>query len=343
METNNRIDRSRFFFNLTIVELIIIMLVVVSIINNNSIRSSPVFLFILALGVGVASGLGLKRGGLFGLLLLSIWITAKQTMGVWSEVKLYLNLLEIALAIATFFVVGYYHEQLRAHFNEYRADKQKLRLLDLEDIAIGLIKPAIGLLRLKEETDRALRYRLPISFLLILVRPNPGTTWENRERLAVMRAAATTLKAATRAMDIPFLVSEGKIGLILPNTEINGTQKVINNILRKMTSTRVINHDGSSDLLQDHAQIRFGFGAFKGYSNEPVDLMEAAERSVQKNIESNAGDIFQNLFMDWEVLGETAASTTVLAPRTTTILETAGKNGGIKNAPSTKTTHIPDR
>ena len=34
--------------------------------------------------------------------------------------------------------------------------------------------------------------------------------------------------------------------------------------------------------------------------------MRAAEMSLQKNIETNVGAIFQNLFIDWEEVGEAA-------------------------------------
>jgi len=314
MEINHKLNRPQYFFNLMIGQTTTIMLAIVSIIYNNSLRSSPIFLFLLALGIGISSGIGLKRGGLLGLLLLSVWITTKQVIGVWSEDKLVLNLIEIILATATFFISGFYHETLKAHFMEYSDDKQKLKLLDLEDTGIGLIKPAIGLLRLKEESDRALRYRRPLSLILILVRPSSGIFWStDSKRRSVMRAIATALKEITRTMDIPFIVNQEKIALILPNTEINGANKVISNIMGEMSSARIINSDGSSDSLQNYAQLRFGFGVFIGYSREPIDLMAEAEKSIHKNIEANPGNIFQNLFIDWEVVGEPIVSNTVLA------------------------------
>ena len=91
------------------------------------------------------------------MLLISVWISTKQVIGVWSQDKLYFNLLEVILAATAFIINGYYHEKLRAHFVEDIGERQRLKLLDLEDISIGLIKPAIGMLRLKEETDRALQ------------------------------------------------------------------------------------------------------------------------------------------------------------------------------------------
>lgn len=326
MRANKKHDQPRYFLNLMIVTVVTIMLAIVSITYNNSMRSSPIFLFLLTLGVGIAFSVGLKRGGLFGLVLLSIWITTKQAIGVWSEDRLYLNLFEIILVAISFIASGFYHEKLMTHFEENQTDQQKLTLLDLEDTTIGLIKPVVGLLRLREEIDRARRYRRPLSLVLIIVRPYPGTTWEAGRIPAAMRATAATIKDTIRAMDIPFLVDSGKIALIFPDTEINGVNKVLTNIMQKMNLTQVINSDGSSDLLQNHAQLRSGMGTFLGYSSTPVDLLEAAEKSLQKSFEINTDDIFQNLFIEWEVVGDTVISNTVISPAAKAVLEPSNQN-----------------
>jgi len=307
-------DRPLYFSNLMIVEISTIILAIVAVIYNNSLRSIPIFLFLLVLGVGILAGTGLTRGGIFGLFLVSIWITIKQVIGVWSEDRLLVNLIEILLAAAAFVTSGFYHHKLRIHFNEYLSDLQKLKQLDLEDTALGLLKPSIGLLRLREETDRAMRFRRPLCLVLMLGRPIPGKTWETSERLSILRATATTIKDTTRTMDIPFLVSQDKIAIILPETEINGANKVINNIQKQMIFARIVNQNGFSELLSEHAQIRFGFGVFLGYKRKPFDLMEAAEKSLQRGIESNMGGIFQNLFIDWETIGKLTKAKNILSP-----------------------------
>ncbi len=310
---NKEIDRPSYFFNLMIVVISTVILAIVAIVYNNSIRSVPVFLFILVLGVGILAGAGLARGGIFGLLLVSVWITIKQVIGVWSEDRLFVNLIEILLTAVAFVASGFYHYKLQAHFNEYLSDLQQLKQLDLEDTSLGLLKSSIGLLRLREETDRAMRFRRPLTLVLILSRPIPGKSWETNERSAVLRSAATTIKDTTRTMDIPFLLSQDKIAIILPETEINGTNKVINNIQKQMISAQIVNQSGFSEPLNEHAQIRFGFGVFLGYKRKPFDIMEAAEKSLEKGIESNIGGIFQNLFIDWEIIGEPIMTKNILS------------------------------
>ena len=321
MKPENKLDASRYFLTLLIVWAVMITLAVTAIIYNNSPQSAPIFLFLLASGVAIMAGKGLTRAGILALFIVSISIAIKQFIGAWSKDSLLFNLLESFLMAGTLSMGGYYHDILRKYFGEYDEAKEKLKILDLEDTAVGLIKPAIGLLRLKEESDRAIRFKRPFSMALILVSAQLGKEWNAKEKLAILRAVATTIKDTTRVLDIPFLINHEKIALILTDTEINGTNKVLNNIQLQLNSCRIILQDGSSQALVDYAQIRFGYSVFMGYSNKPLDLMEAAELSLQRNIEMNAGGIFQNLFIDWELVGESPSVKTILPSNTKGILD----------------------
>ena len=50
---------------------------------NNSIRSAPLYLFLLFLGCGLPLALGPLRGGLGSLVALFAWITLKRELGTW--------------------------------------------------------------------------------------------------------------------------------------------------------------------------------------------------------------------------------------------------------------------
>jgi GGDEF domain-containing protein len=265
------------------------------------------------LGIATLLAIGLTRGAIFGLILISVWVTVKQAIGVWSESGLFFNLLEMVTAITTFALAGIYHDRLNSIFVEHLDIQNKLKRLDLEDNKTGLIKPAIGLLRLSEESARSFRYKRPLSLVLILTRPLPQISWQTAEKLSIMRAVATTIKDITRDTDFLFLVKQDKIALILPETDTLGTIRVINNIVSKMVFARLITQTGSSELLQSFAQIRLGFATFFGQTKKRFDLMEAAERSLQKNLETNL-DLFQNLFIDWETIGELPVARSILTP-----------------------------
>jgi len=279
------------------------------VIYNNSTRSFSVFIFLLFFGVGIMLALGLVRGVLVALLMIFVWIAIKQLLGVWEEVRLLDNLLELIIAGLTFIFSGIYHDRLQTILNTYRRNQNQLKQLDLEDKTVGLIKPAIGLLRLNEEEDRSVRYRRPFALILIMVRPIPGTKWEPTEESELMRAIATSIKDTTRDTDIPFLAGGQKIAVILPETETSGANKVVNNIFNRMMSTQFVTPSGNSMAIQTRVQLRFGFAAFLGTGSTKVNLMEAAEKSLEQSKEINTDDLFQNIFIEWVTVGETPSST----------------------------------
>ena len=300
------------FIRQQVILTISIILVVTSILYNNSPRSVPIFLFLLTAGIAMQAVLGMKRGSILVLLVCSIAILIKQFIGAWKGDNLEINLLEVFLMAGTFILIGRYNDALRVYLEEFADAKQKLKILDMQDSSVGLIRSAIGSLRLKEEAERAIRFKRPISLILILTSPPADREWSNEERLAVMRAVATAVKDTTRALDIPFLAGEEKVALILVDTEINGANRVINNVQRQLINSRIITKSGSSEPLQEHARIRFGYAVFLGDTSKSFDLMEAAELSLQRSIEMNTGAIFQSLFIDWEAVGESDVFQTIL-------------------------------
>lgn len=128
------------------------------IVNNNSTRSFSVFVFLLFFGCGIMLGLGLARGVLVALLMVAIWISIKQLLGVWEEVRLLDHLLELILVGLTFILAGRYHDRLQTFLNVYKANQNQLKQLDLEDKTVGLLKSSIGILRLNEEEERSTDY-----------------------------------------------------------------------------------------------------------------------------------------------------------------------------------------
>jgi hypothetical protein len=70
--------------------------------QNNSLRTFPIFFFLLFLGAGIMLALGVSRGVLAGLLMISAWIAVKQLLGIWEEVRLLDHLLELIMVGLTF-------------------------------------------------------------------------------------------------------------------------------------------------------------------------------------------------------------------------------------------------
>jgi hypothetical protein len=282
------------------------------VVHNNSTRTFSIFIFLLFLGVGIMLILGVVRGVLVSLLLIAIWISIKQLLSVWDTARLLDHLMELLLAGLTFIFAGRYHDQLQAFLTEYEYSQSRLMLLDLEEKTIGLLKPSIGLLRLSEEEERSVRYHRPFALVLIAARPKPGSDWQADERAELMRAIATGIKDTTRETDIHFLAADAEIAVILPETETNGANRVVNNIFNHMITTRYVTSSGESKLIHERVQLRYGFAAFLGVSATKINMLEAAETSLQRSREINSSDLFQNIFIEWVTLGEVAQSTPLL-------------------------------
>ena len=282
------------------------------VVHDNSTRTFSIFIFLLFLGVGIMLILGLVRGVLVSLLLVSVWISIKQLLGVWDTARLLDHIMELLLAGLTFIFAGRYHDRLQAFLSEYKQSQNRLILLDLEDKTIGLLKPSIGLLRLNEEEERSVRYRRPFALVLVAAQPIPGSNWQAHERSELMRAIATGIKNTTRETDIPFLAADAEIAVILPETETNGANKVVNNIFNQMIATRFVTSSGESDLLHSRVQLRYGFAAFLGTSPTKINMLEAAETSLQRSREINSSGLFQNIFIEWVTLGELVPSTPLI-------------------------------
>lgn len=299
----SRIQPQQLFYWLMLLTTLILASAVV-IEYNNSVRSAPIYLFLLIFGIGITAALGMVQGGLLALFLVSIWITVKQATGVWTPDRLLLNMLELVTVTATFMMAAFYRRRLQVFISAYNDGQMQLKKLDLEDRSVGLIKASVGLLRLREEEERSVRYKRPFSLVLIRMQPGSETELTLRDSVGLMRALAATIKDTTRDVDIPFLAASDTVALILPETETTGANKVVSNIVKSLLQARFINRKGFGAPIRDFAHIRFGFATFLGWSNSPIDMLSAAQESLQKSLESNTGDLFQNLFIEWMTLGE---------------------------------------
>ncbi len=250
------------------------------VVSNNSIRTAPIFMTILVLGVGLMLGLGLVWGGLANIVLIAAWFGAKQAIGVWHEAHFAFNLLEIALGMAAFALAGLLHDRMRELVSFLTESESKLQQLDLEDVSVGLLKRSIGLVRLEEEQERALRFRRPLSLVLVNVEPCAGS-WQGMDPAAAMRSAASAVKDTTRRADIPFLVQQATIGVILPETGPAGAIKVVDHIRQKLPSARIIKANGSTERLSDWVRFSIGVASFLGEAEHAPGMLEAAERSLQ--------------------------------------------------------------
>jgi len=284
-------------------------------IYSNSFRAAPIFIFLLFLGAGSTLLLGTLRGGAIALILVAVWITVKQSIGIWTNSHALLNLVELIGLIILFGLGGWYGSTMHGLLEAYHQNRHKLEQFNLEDRRIGLIKSSIGRLRLHEEEERSLRYKRPFSLILIMIQPGEDIAWGSEEDTLFLRTIANIVKTSSRRTDIPFLVDPSTIGLLLPETTIEGANRVVHKLIKNMMDAKYLHPTRGKEYLHEHLQIRYGFAAFLGSSRQPIDILLAAQHSLQKNMEMNAEPVFQNVFIDWEEVGEQAFSSPLIEER----------------------------
>jgi hypothetical protein len=79
-----------------------------------------------------------------------------------------------------------------------------------------------------------------------------------------------------------------------------------------MMVTQFVTASGETMFIHAHAQLRYGFAAFLGTSEEKIDMIQAAEGSLQRSLEINLDDLFQNIFIEWATVGKLPISTPLL-------------------------------
>ena len=290
-------------FNWLYLLLALLVAEIVVIAQINTPRTMPIFLFLLVLLVGLSLELGRLRALLVWLVTVFIWIAVKRTMGGWAAGSLMYNLLEVVLLLSIAWIAGTYRERQARFWNAYAEDKLRLRLAPLEDSGVGLLLPAMGRLRLDEEEERAFHYQRPLSLLLLHLQTSSHQAWEPRDLQMVLKAVSAALKDAALETDIPFLVESNRMGLILPETDTARIQSVLDRLTANLRNLHYVNAKGEAIPLAGLAQLRYGYAVYLGESTSRPDMMPAALISLESSIEANQGPIFQNLFIEYQLVG----------------------------------------
>lgn len=299
----NYFDRQQFQF-LLILLVAGTMAMSLFTIYNNSFRAAPIFIFMLVLGIGSTLLWGFLRGGVVALVIVTLWIFTKQSIGIWSETRTFANLAELVGLIALFGLSAWFGSLLHILLEKYNDFTQRIEQFNLEDRKIGLIKRFVGELRLKEEEERSQRYRRPFSLALIHCLPVEDVNWNSGEMTALMRTIANTIKSTSRRIDIPFLADPSTIALLLPETDAQGALKVIHNLMDRMNQARFLHPERGMMPLESRTQIRYGFASYQSTETAPSNTMEAAQRALTVNLEKNNNRDFQNATVDWEDIGK---------------------------------------
>ncbi len=292
-------SRMQFFWLYGMVALVVAAATIIVDVNNN--RSTPIFLFLLIILIGLSLELGRIRAFFAWLPIVVLWIATKQMIGAWTWGNLADNALEVILLLMIAVVSGTFRDRQNKLWDVYA--EKRLRMQILEDEKVGLLRAPAGKVRLAEEEERAVKYQRPVSFLLMQVLPITGQEWQPDERDCILQAVAAVLKDAAGEIDVPFAIDGERMGLILPETDVSGIKMILGQLVKNLEEIRCVQRSGEPRPLREQARVRFGYAVFLGKDETKPDLMLAAEKSLNKSIEENANNIFQNLFIEFEIIG----------------------------------------
>jgi hypothetical protein len=151
-----------------------------------------------------------------------------------------------------------------------------------------------------------------------MIQPAEEIAPGSNEEVLLMRSVANTVKISSRRTDMPFLAGPSMIGLLLPETTIEGASRVVHSMTQNMLDTKYLDIHRGPVRLQERVQIRYGFAAFLGQTDAPIDMFSAAQNSLQRNMKINAEPVFQNVFIEWEKVGRGTVSPSLVEEKVVT-------------------------
>lgn len=299
--------RLKLHFNWLYLVVALVVAEVVVMVLTNTPRTLPVFLILFIILTGLSLELGRMRALLVWLGMMFIWIILKRALGAWTVSALTFNLVEIVLLLSLAWIGGLYHDLQSNFWSAYAEDEMRLHTISLEGEGVGLLRQPVGLLRLDEEQERAFDHQRPLGLLLVHTQIVEDVVRDPRDRLMLLKAVVAAIKDVARDTDIPFQAENERMALILPETDVETMQKVLDRLIENFRDLRYVQATGESRPVKDCAQIRYGYAIYLGGSDDSPDMMAAALRSLERSIEDNQGPVFQNLFIEYQVLGYSPA------------------------------------
>ncbi len=249
------------------------------VVMNNVPHVMPWLLALVAAGVALALLLPPSAGALGGLGVVVFWVLLRQTTGVWTAAYLTQSIVEmIGLAL----LVG-----LAVRYKQIWQRQQRLvaQLHSLQQVLVpgepgtGILPYDVAMLRLNEEIDRASSFGRPLALLLVDSEPLHDLATE--ELQMVDRAIARKLSRAASVHDIPFRVSDTRLGLILPERDWRHLYEHAESVtMALITGGRYLDRAGHGQHLRDTVKFTFGLGTYQGEEATGLDLMRAAEDSL---------------------------------------------------------------
>ncbi|MBS1253393.1 MAG: hypothetical protein MAG451_02442 [Anaerolineales bacterium] len=247
---------------------------------GNLPHMSAWLLALLAVGVGQALLLPATAAWLTGLGVVVAWVLLRQAAGIWIQPELFQSLLELA-GLSLSVVLAIRFRQIWQHQQEELQELRELEdLLVAGEVGTGLLPREVAELRLEEEIDRARQFQRPLGLLLVEIDALPKLEATDVQFRQVYQAITRQLTSASLVHDIPFRVGQSRIGLILPERSWDDLYDDAESIVNALHSATFLDREEQPQPAHDYIQLTVGLGTYQGERVEEIDLMGAAEDSL---------------------------------------------------------------
>jgi GGDEF domain-containing protein len=153
--------------------------------------------------------------------------------------------------------------------------------------SLGLIGPEAAIGRLEEELARGRRLDRPVALVVLDVAiPDPALPAEGRS--AALRAVARVVESRAAEQDVPFALTENRLGVICPETTPSVVWDMVGRILQAITtSTFAFGVERSSRDLGAVVEVAVGIAHQSPTRATARELLDDAIAAVDRETESD--------------------------------------------------------
>ncbi|MFQ5342314.1 MAG: hypothetical protein ACE5F6_12280 [Anaerolineae bacterium] len=251
------------------------------IVLGNAPRMSAWLLALLAVGVGQALLMPATVGWLGGLAVVVLWVLLRRATGVWIHAEWVQGILEIiGVGMSVSLAVRF-----RQDWQEQQHELEELRalrnVLVAGEVGTGLLPREVAELRILEEVDRAKLFRRPLGLLLIEIEHLPELAAADAVDFAeVYQAVTRQLTSSSLVHDIPFRAGPDRVGLILPERDWDRLYDDAELIASRLKGATFLGREERPQPVLEYVRLHFGLGTYQGEVDAEVDLMRAAQDSL---------------------------------------------------------------
>lgn len=237
-------------------------------------------LVLLAATIGQGLLLPSRFAWFGGLAAVVLWVMARQTLGIWVQSQLVQSMLEVAALVAGLVLVAQFRrrwEQMQTHLDELGSLRD---VLIAGEAGSGLLPWEVAELRLKEEVDRAHQFGRPVGLLLVSIEGLDEPRDPEFEAEEVERALVRQLVSNSLVHDVPFRITSGQLGVILPERSWDSLYRDAESTVQALRQATFLGQDGHARRVPEHVRLDFGLGTYQGERAGDIDLMRAARDSL---------------------------------------------------------------